>query len=46
MRDSEVVAAIVAGHEPADAADAFVIAASKSAGLRDQNRLRWRSPRC
>jgi len=68
MRDSEVVAAIVAGdpdglaeaydryaaplytycrsllREPADAADAvqdtFVIAASKLAGLRDQNRLR------
>ena len=68
MRDSEVVAAIVAGdpeglaeaydryasslytycrsmlHEPADAADAvqdtFVIAASRLAGLRDQNRLR------
>src|SRR5260370_24125833 len=68
MRDSEVVAAIVAGNpeglaeaydryasplytycrsllrEPADAADAvqdtFVIAASRLAGLRDQNRLR------
>ncbi len=68
MRDSEVVAAIVAGdpdglaeaydryasplysycrsllREPADAADAvqdtFVIAASRLAGLRDQNRLR------
>jgi RNA polymerase sigma factor (sigma-70 family) len=68
MRDSEVVAAIVAGdpdglaeaydryaaplytycrsllREPADAADAvqdtFVMAASKLAGLRDQNRLR------
>jgi RNA polymerase sigma factor (sigma-70 family) len=68
MRDSEIVAAIVAGNpdglaeaydkyasplytycrsllrEPADAADAvqdtFVIAASRLAGLRDQNRLR------